>query len=80
MHVLLEREYSVKESVYHIMHELWLRKMLSAVICANIDLPGKRMEMILSGMEIAELPVNQKNFMMKLLKVITALLGNILEF
>lgn len=54
--------------------------MLSAVICANIDLPGKRMEMILSGMEIAELPVNQKNFMMKLLRVITALLGNIQEF
>ena len=51
-----KRECSVQESVYHIMPELWLRKMFPGVIYANSNLPEKRIKMILSEKEIAELP------------------------
>ena len=51
-----KRECSVQESVYHIMPELWIRKIFPGVIYANSNLPEKRIKMILSEKEIAELP------------------------
>ena len=51
-----KRECSVQEAVYHIMPELWLRKIFPGVIYANSNLPEKRMRMVISEKEIAELP------------------------
>ena len=42
-----KRECSVQESAYHVMSELWLRKIYPGVIHANTNLPKKRMKMIL---------------------------------
>ena len=55
MYVLL-KECFVQKSVYHIMPKLWLLKIFPRVIYANSNLPEKRMKMILSEKEIAELP------------------------
>ena len=51
-----KRECSVQEAVYHIMPELWLRKIFPGVLYANSSLPEKRVKMILSEKEISELP------------------------
>ena len=50
-----KRECSVQEPVHHIMPELWLRKIFSGVIYVNSNLPEKRVKLILSQKEIAEL-------------------------
>ena len=39
-----KRECSVQESVYHIMPELWLKKIFPGVIYANSNLPEKRIK------------------------------------
>ena len=57
-----KRECSVQESVYHIMPELWLRKIFP-VVYANSDLPEKCLKMILSEKEIAELPDDSTNLL-----------------
>ena len=51
-----KREGSIREAVYHIMPELWLRKIFPGALYANSNLPEKRIKMILSEKEIAELP------------------------
>ena len=51
-----KRECSLQGSTYHIMPEIWLRKIFPGVVCANINLLEKHMKNILSEKEIAELP------------------------
>ena len=47
---------SLQEAVYQIMPELWLRKFFPGVLYANCNIPEKRVRMMLSKMEIFELP------------------------
>ena len=49
-------EFSVQETVYHVMPELWLRNYSPEVIFANSNLPENRYRMCLSEEEIRELP------------------------
>ena len=53
-----KRKCSLQESVYDIIRAKWFRKIFPGVIYANSDLPEKRLKMILSEKEIAELPDN----------------------
>ena len=51
-----KRECSLQEAVYKIMPELWLRKVFPGVLYVNSSIPEKRVRMMLSKKEIAELP------------------------
>ena len=51
-----KRECSLQEAVYHVMPELWLRKVFPAVVNVNSNLPEKRMKMILNKNELHLLP------------------------
>ena len=51
-----KRECSLQEAVYHIMPELWLRKVFPAVVNVSSDVPEKRVKMILSKKELSLLP------------------------
>ena len=46
----------LQEAVYQIMPELWLRKVFPGVLYLNSNIPEKRVRMMLSKKEIAELP------------------------
>lgn len=50
------RECSVQEAVYHIMPQLWLRKIFPAVLNVISCIPDKRIKVMLTRKEIAELP------------------------
>ena len=54
------RECSVQECVYHIMPELWLRKVFPGVRFVNSNVPSKRVKMMLSEVEISQLPSDSK--------------------
>ena len=43
-----KRECSVQEAVYHVIPELWLRKIFPGVLYGNSSLNEKRVEMVLS--------------------------------
>ena len=51
-----KRECSLQEAVCQIMPELWLRKVFPGVLYVNSNIPEKRVRMMLSKKEIAELP------------------------
>ena len=51
-----KRECSPKEAAYQIMPVLWLRKVFPGVLYVNSNIPEKRVRMMLSEKEIAELP------------------------
>ena len=51
-----KRECSLQEAVYQIIPELWLRKFFQGVLYVNSNIPEKRVRMMLSKKEIAELP------------------------
>ena len=51
-----KRECSVQEAVYHIMPELWFRKVFTAVLSANTNLPENRYRVCVSEKEIKQLP------------------------
>ena len=46
----------VQEAVYHIIPELWLRKMCPGVLFANSNLPENRYKMFRTHEELSELP------------------------
>ena len=50
------RECSLQEAVYQIMPEIWLRRVFPGVLYVNSNIPEKRIRMMLSKKEIAELP------------------------
>ena len=52
----LKRECSVQEAVYHIMPELWLRKVFLAVLFANTNLPENSYRVCVREKEIKQLP------------------------
>ena len=47
-----KRECSVKEAVYHVMPELWLRKTFTGVIFANSNIPEHRYRVCCSEAEL----------------------------
>ena len=51
-----KRECSLQEAVYHIMPELWLRKVFPTVVNVNSNIPEKRINMMLSKRELSILP------------------------
>ena len=51
-----KQECSVQKAVYHVMPELLLRNAFPGVIYANSNIPEKRMKMMLTEIEILELP------------------------
>ena len=51
-----KRECTLQEAVYHIMSELWLRKVFPTVVNINSNLPEKRVKMILNKNELRLLP------------------------
>ena len=51
-----KRECSLQEAVYHIMPELWLRKVFPTVVNVNSNIPEKRINMMLSKRELSMLP------------------------
>ena len=51
-----KRECSLEEAVYHIMPELWLRKVFPTVVNVNSNIPEKRINMMLSKRELSMLP------------------------
>ena len=51
-----KREYSIQEVVYHIMPELWLRKVFLAVLFANTNLPENSYRVSVREKEIKQLP------------------------
>ena len=51
-----KRECSPQEAAYQIMPVLWLRKVFPGVLYVNSNIPEKRVRMMLSKKEIAELP------------------------
>ena len=46
----------VQEAVYHIIPELWLRKMCPGVLFANSNLPENRYKMFRTHEDLSELP------------------------
>ena len=51
-----KRECSVQEAVYHILPELWLRKIFPKVIILNSNVPEKRYRIFKKKCQIDELP------------------------
>ena len=51
-----KRECSVQEAVYHIMPELWLRKIFPGVVFANSNLSEHRYRICRSEGELQEMP------------------------
>ena len=51
-----KRECSLQEAVYHIMPELWLRKVFPTVVNVNSNIPEKRINMMLFKRELSMLP------------------------
>ena len=51
-----KRECSLQEAVYHVVSELWLRKVFPGVLFANSNIPGKCFRMMLSKKKSSELP------------------------
>ena len=60
-----KKEYSLEEAVYHVMPELWLRKVFPAVVNVNNDVPEKRVKMILSKRELSLLPEDSTDIYIK---------------
>ena len=60
-----KRECSLQEAVYHIMPELWLRKIFQAVVFANTNLPENRYRVCLSEAELKELPEDSPDIFKK---------------
>ena len=60
-----KRECSLQEAVYHIMPELWLRKIFPAVVFANTNLPENRYRVCLSEAELKELPEDSSDIFKK---------------
>ena len=52
---LINRECSVYEAVYHILPELKLRRIFPAEYFANINLPEKRVQVLIPEKELSEL-------------------------
>ena len=78
-----KRECSVQKAVYHIMPELWLRKVFTAILSANTNLPENRYRVCVSEKEIKQLPESSteifKNNMLDWYKdhLVSLELGNI---
>ena len=51
-----KRECSVQEAVYHVLHELHLRKMFPGVCFANSNIPGNFVKILKSEAELNMLP------------------------
>ena len=51
-----KKECSVQDAVYHIMQELWLRKVFPLVLFANTNLPENRYRDCVCEKEIKQLP------------------------
>ena len=51
-----KRECSLQEAVYHIMPELWLRKVFPAKLFANTNLPENKYRVCVIEKEIKQLP------------------------
>ena len=62
---LSNRECSVQEAVYHILYELKLRRIVTAVYFVNTNPPEERVEVLLSGKELSQLPENTLNISKK---------------
>ena len=60
------RECFVQETVYHILPELKLRRILPAVYFVNKSLPGNGVQVLLSEKELIELPDDSRNNFKKL--------------
>ena len=58
---LSNREYSIQETVYHILLELELRKIFPAVYFVNINLQEKRVQVLLPETELNELLEDSPN-------------------
>ena len=73
-----KREYSVQEVVYHIMLELWLRKVFLAVLFANTNLPENSYRVCVREKEIKQLPESSTDiFKTNMLDLVNLELGNI---
>ena len=55
------RECFVQETVYHILPELKLRRILPAVCFVNTSLPEEGVQVLLSEKELIELPNDSRN-------------------
>ena len=60
-----KRECSVQEAVYHIMQELWLRKVFPLVLFANTNLPENRYRVCVCEKEIKQLPESSTDIFKK---------------
>ena len=60
-----KRECSVQEAVYHIMQELWLRKVFPLVLFANTNLPENRYRVCVCEKEIKQLPESSTDIFQK---------------
>ena len=62
---LRNQEFSVKETIYHILPELKLKKTFPAVCFVNINLPEERVQVLLSEKELTKLPDDSLHILMK---------------
>ena len=60
-----KRECIVQEAVYHIMQELWLRKVFPLVLFANTNLPENRYRVCVCEKEIKQLPESSTDIFKK---------------
>ena len=61
----MKRECSVQEAVYHIMPELWLWKIFSAVVFTNTNIPENHFRVCLDEREIKDFPENSTDIFIK---------------
>ena len=62
---LRNQEFSVKETIYHMLPELKLKKTFPAVCFVKINLPEERVQVLLSEKELTKLPDDSLHILMK---------------